>query len=54
MEADEVFSRGRQERKVKARSLLCYWASRELSISHAGLSKRLELSPAAVGFSVER
>ena len=27
---EEVFSKGRQDRKVKARSLLCYWASREL------------------------
>ncbi len=31
---DEVFSKGRQDRKVKARSLFCFWASRELGISH--------------------
>ena len=30
VDPEEVFSKGRQNRKVKARSLLCYWASREL------------------------
>lgn len=51
---EEVFSKGRQDRKVKARSLLCFWASRELGISHTELAKKLELSLAGIGFSVER
>jgi putative transposase len=54
MDPDEVFSRGRQERKVKARSLLCFWAARELGMSHTALAKKLEMSPAGVGSSVER
>ena len=54
MKPDEVFSKGRQARKVKARSLLCFWASRELGVSHTTLAKRLEMSIANVGFSVER
>ena len=54
MDPDEVFSRGRQNRKVKARSLLCFWASRELGMSHTALAKKLEMSLAGVGFSVER
>jgi putative transposase len=54
MKPDEVFSKGRQERKVKARSLLCFWAARELGMSHTALAKRLEMSLAGVGFSVER
>lgn len=54
MDLDEVYSKGRQDRKVKARSLLCYWASRELGISHTALAKKLEMSVSAVGFSVER
>ena len=54
VDAEEVFSKRRQDRKVKAGSLLCFWASGGLGISHAELAKRLELSPAAVGFSVER
>ena len=40
--------------KVKARSLLCFWASRELGIPHTVLAKRLELSKSNIGVSVER
>jgi len=54
MKPEEVFSKGRQRRKVKARSLMCYWASRDLGISHTDLARRLEMSMAGVGFSVER
>jgi len=54
MEAEEVFSKGRQNWKVRARSLLCFWAARELGMSHTALAKRLEMSLAGVGFSVER
>ncbi len=54
MEPDEVFSTGRQNRKVRARSLLCFWAARELGMSHTDLAKKLEMSPAGIGFSVER
>ena len=44
IEPDEVYSKGKQSRKVKARNLLCYCASRELGISHTELAKRFELS----------
>jgi putative transposase len=54
MEPDEVYSKGRQARKVKARSLLCFWASRELGMSHTLLAKKLEMSIANIGLSVER
>lgn len=54
MTPDEVFSKGRQDRKVKARSLLCFWAARELGLSHTALAKALEMSIAGVGFSVDR
>jgi len=54
VEPDEVFSKGRQDRKVKARSLLCFWAARELGISHTALAKKLEMSLAGIGFSVQR
>ncbi len=54
IELDEVFSKGRQEKKVKARSLLCYWSSRELGISHTSLARRLEMSISNIGLSVER
>ena len=32
----------------------CFWASRELGMSHTALAKKLEMSVAGVGFSVER
>ena len=54
IERDEAFSKGRQDRKVKARSLLCFWASRALGTSHTALAKQLEMSIAGIGFSVER
>ena len=54
MKPDEVFSKGRQDRKVKARSPMCFWAARELGMSHTALAKKLEMSLAGVGFSVER
>ena len=54
LKPDEVFSKGRQNWKVKARILLCFWAARELGMSHTALFKKLETSLAGVGFSVER
>jgi len=47
-------SKGRQQRKVKARSLFCFWAVSELGMSIRKVAKRLEMSPPGVGFSVER
>ena len=54
MKPEDIFSKGRQNRKVTARSLMCFWAARELGISHTALAKELEMSLAGVGFSVER
>jgi biotin operon repressor len=54
MSIEEVWSRGKYRRIVKARSLLCYWAVRELGISMASLSRRLHISSAAVSQSVQR
>ena len=50
----EIFSKGKQQRKVQARSLFCFWAVKELGISLRELAKRLELSSPGVGYSVER
>lgn len=54
MKPREILCRGKQQRKVRARSLCCFWAVSELGISLRELAKRLEMSPPAVGFSVER
>jgi hypothetical protein len=54
VEEKEVFSKGRQQKKVKARSRLCYWAVREAGISLRTLAKRLRISAPGVGYAVER
>lgn len=54
MDISDVWSAGKYRHIVKARSLLCYWAVRELGVSMASLSKRLNISPAAVTQSVAR
>ncbi len=50
----EVFARGRQQRRVSARSLFCFWAVREMGNSLASLAIRLGMSPAGVGYAVQR
>jgi REP element-mobilizing transposase RayT len=54
MNTEEVWASGRYSYVVKARSLLCYWAVRELRISMAFLSKKLNISIPAVSKSVVR
>lgn len=54
MEPNEIFSKGRQKRKVEARSLLCFWAARDLGMSLRNLARKLELSSPGVGYSIER
>jgi hypothetical protein len=54
MEPREVFYRDKQQRKVKARCLLCFWAVSELGMSLRELAKRLEMTAPGVRFSVER
>jgi putative transposase len=49
-----IFGRGRQQQRVGARSLFCFWAVRELGNSLASLAMRLEMSPAGVGYAVQR
>lgn len=51
---DDIFSRSKQNAKVKARSVFCYWAVRELKISLTELAKRLNISVPAVSYSVGR
>jgi putative transposase len=44
IEPDEVLSKGREARKIKARSLFCFWAARELGISQTELAGKLEMT----------
>ena len=50
----DILSAGRQPTRVKARSLLCFWASRKLGMSMVDLSKRLKISQSTVSQSASR
>jgi putative transposase len=54
VDASEIWKKGKLRNRVAARSLFCFWATRDLGISMTELSKRLNLSPSAVSQSVIR
>ena len=54
IEPEIVFAPGKERTRVQARSLLCYWAVRELGISMTRLSKELNMSLSAVSVAVQR
>jgi REP element-mobilizing transposase RayT len=49
-----IFSPGKDRRRVYARSLLCFWATRELGISLAELSRRTRISQSSISMSAHR
>jgi len=51
---EDVWAAGKQQHIVNARSLLCYWAVRELGVSMSSLSRRLEITLPAISKSVVR
>lgn len=51
---EEVWAKGKYRRIVEARSLLCYWAVRELGVSMSSLAGKLEISIPSVSESVTR
>ncbi len=54
MEPAEVRKPGNQPKRVKARSLACYWAVRELGMSGTSVSKLLGIGQPAVSRAVVR
>jgi REP element-mobilizing transposase RayT len=54
VEKDVIYAKGRRKIQVAARSLLCYWAVRELGLTATELAKRLEMSQPAVSYAVIR
>ena len=54
MDVQEVWQPGKYRRLVMARSLLCFWAVRELGESMTAMARRLGISTVAVSKSVER
>jgi len=50
----DIWAPGKERYRVQARSLLCFWASRELRISQAELSQKFKLSPTTISLCVKR
>ena len=53
-ELSEFWVPGKERKRVEARSLLCYWAVRNLGINMAELARRLKLSLSGVSLSAKR
>jgi len=51
---DVIYSKGRRRIQVTARSLLCYWAVRQLGLTATGLAQRLGMTQPAVSYAVSR
>jgi REP element-mobilizing transposase RayT len=54
VKSEEVWAQGKSRRIVEARSLLCYWAVKELGMTMSSLARRLRLSIPSVSDSVVR
>ncbi|MEJ2662175.1 MAG: transposase, partial [Desulfobacteraceae bacterium] len=54
MPVEALWLEGRYRSLVTARSLLCFWAVRELGISMSSLARKLNISTVAVSKSVKR
>ena len=54
IEKDVIYSKGRRKIQVAARSLLCYWAVRQLGLTATELAKRLGITQPAVSYAVIR
>ena len=48
LKPEELLKETRQRKRVKARSVLCYWAVNELKLSGAAVARRLKISNSAV------
>jgi chromosomal replication initiation ATPase DnaA len=51
---EAVWETSRRRQTVKARSLLCHWASRELGLIMTAIGKRLGLTQPAVSIAASR
>ncbi|MBN1832007.1 MAG: hypothetical protein JW896_07835 [Deltaproteobacteria bacterium] len=54
MEKEFVTGRGKQRDRIRARDLLCYWAVIDLGMSMLDVARRLDITPSAVSYSVQR
>ena len=54
LERDEVLSAGKYKKIVQARSVVCYWAMREIGISQGVLAQKFGISQPAISMAVKR
>lgn len=54
MSFKELLMGGKQRKAVRARSVLCFWRTRELGISAVWISKKMNIASSTVSESVER
>jgi len=54
IQSSELWIPGKHHQRVRAKSLLCYCANRELGISMTKLSRRMNVSVMAVSYAVQR
>jgi hypothetical protein len=54
IESSEILSAGKYKKVIAARSLVCFWAVRELGISQTRLARMLRISQPAVSMAVSR
>jgi plasmid maintenance system antidote protein VapI len=54
LEPKDVLAPGKYAQSVKARSLLCYWATRELGMTTVDLARKLNLAQPTVSQAVIR
>jgi hypothetical protein len=51
---DQILTTGRYPMVVRARSLLCYWAVRELGVTATDLAKKIGMTQPAISISAKR
>jgi REP-associated tyrosine transposase len=54
LDAEELLSAGKQPLRVRARSLLCYWAVRQLGMTTTAVAGKVGMTQPAVSRAVER
>jgi len=54
MQASELWIPGKHRWRVRAKSVLCYWANRELEVSMSELSRRMNVSVMTISNAVQR
>ena len=51
---EQVLAGGKHKKTVAARSLLCFWAATDLTMSQVDLAQKLKISQPAVSMAVRR